>query len=168
MYAFVQIFASCSRRFEGNVARKLEFLCLLAQSRGFVTMRSLLEPLVGNGTKKDCPILTKPTDGDDNLLCKYTDWAYALFAVVALIIVGIPFVIFICYVHRKIQNNKRARGLTHSISHESSSQYPYQVGLRWKILNVRSKFQFPAINSIPGFDSSQYRSITIDLLCFAA
>lgn len=82
---------------------------------------------MGNGTTTRCPILTKLTDNNDNLLCEYTDWAYALFAVVALIIVGIPFVIFICYIHRKIQSKKRSRGLTHSISQESSSQFPYQV-----------------------------------------
>lgn len=90
-------------------------------------MRILLEYMVGNGTAPVCPLLTKPTDEDDSLGCEYNDWAYALFAVVAFIIVAIPFVAFICYVQRRIQTKKQARGLTPSISHDSTSPFPYQV-----------------------------------------
>lgn len=71
-----------------------------------------------------CPPLSIPNDTRDG--CKYSNWAYALFALVAIIIVGIPFVAFICYVHRKVKKKKEARGRTYSASLESSSPYPYQ------------------------------------------
>ena len=90
-------------------------------------MRISPECLACNQTKPDCPLLTKATDNDDSPGCEYNNWAYALFAVVAFIIVGIPFVAFICYLQRRIQTKKRARGFTRSVSHDSSSPYPYQV-----------------------------------------
>lgn len=91
-------------------------------------MTNLL-PLLANNTDTHCPPLTVPTVKDDVLGCAYTNWAYALFAAVALIIVAIPFVAFICYVQRRVKNKHRARVLAHSTSYESSGAYPYQVGL---------------------------------------
>lgn len=85
--------------------------------------------LLANNTDTHCPPLTVPTVKDDVLGCAYTNWAYALFAAVALIIVAIPFVAFICYVQRRVKNKHRARALAHSTSYESSGAYPYQVGL---------------------------------------
>ena len=86
-------------------------------------MRTLFQELVGNGTTPECPPLTRVTDKDDDIGCVYTNSAYALFALVGIIIVGIPFVTFICwiYVRRKAQQDRR---LTSSLS---SSPYPYQV-----------------------------------------
>lgn len=85
--------------------------------------------LLANETNTHCPPLTRRTFEDDLVGCAYTSWAYALFAAVALIIVAIPFVAFICYVQRRVKNKHRARALTHSTSYESSGAYPYQVGL---------------------------------------
>ena len=85
--------------------------------------------LLANKTDAHCPPLTKPTVKDDVLGCSYTNWAYAVFATVALIIAAIPFVAFICYVQRRVKNKHRARALAHSTSYESSGAYPYQVGL---------------------------------------
>ena len=85
--------------------------------------------LQANNTDAHCPPLTVPTVKDDGVGCVYTNWAYALFAAVALIIVAIPFVAFICYVQRRVKNKHRARALAHSTSYESSGAYPYQVGL---------------------------------------
>ena len=86
--------------------------------------------LLANNTDAHCPPLTVPTVKDDDVVgCVYTNWAYALFAAVALIIVAIPFVAFICYVQRRVKNKHRARALAHSTSYESSGAYPYQVGL---------------------------------------
>lgn len=82
--------------------------------------------LLANNTDAHCPPLTVPTVKDDVLGCAYTNWAYALFAAVALIIVAIPFVAFICYVQRRVKNKHRARVLAHSTSYESSGAYPYQ------------------------------------------
>ena len=87
-------------------------------------MRTLFQELAGNGTKTNCPPLTKATVRDDENGCAYTNYAYALFALVAIIIVGIPFVVFICYVHRKVKKKQQERRLTRS---SSSSPYPYQV-----------------------------------------
>lgn len=92
-------------------------------------MKILLQEVTGNGTTLNCPLLTRATDKDDGIGCEYNNWAYALFALVGIIIVGIPFVVFICYVHRKVKKKKEARRLarTCSASLESSSPYPYQV-----------------------------------------
>lgn len=91
-------------------------------------MKIFHQDLLGNRTLPDCPPLTDITEKDDTIGCAYTDGAYALVAIVALIIVGIPFVAFICYVHRRVQSKQRLRGRTHSTSRENSSPYPYQVG----------------------------------------
>lgn len=102
----------------------------MATDEDITTMRILFQRLVGNGTTVKCPMLLKPvTDIDDVVGCEYNNWAYALFALVALIIVGIPFVAVICYVHRRIRHKQRARprGLSHSASLDSSSACPYQV-----------------------------------------
>lgn len=96
--------------------------------QNLLSMNSFTLPLVGNSTTLNCPPLTQPTA--DGYACEYTTWAYALFAIVAIIIAGIPFVVFVCYVHRKVKKKKqeaRARGRGYSGSFESSSPYPYQV-----------------------------------------
>lgn len=85
--------------------------------------------LLTNRTNTRCPPLTRQTIKDDVVGCAYTDWAYAVFAAVALIIVAIPFVAFICYVQRRVKNKHRARALADSTSYESSGAYTYQVGL---------------------------------------
>ncbi|XP_022798269.1 uncharacterized protein LOC111336426 [Stylophora pistillata] len=72
----------------------------------------------GNTTVK-CPLLTKPTDQDDG--CTYNNWAYAIIAIVAFIIVGIPFIAFICCLQKKIRDRQSIRRLN-----ERSSPYPYQ------------------------------------------
>lgn len=95
--------------------------------QNLLSMNSFTLPLVGNSTTLNCPPLTQPTA--DGYACEYTTWAYALFAIVAIIIAGIPFVVFVCYVHRKVKKKKqeaRARGRGYSGSFESSSPYPYQ------------------------------------------
>ena len=90
-------------------------------------MKIFHQDLLGNRTH--CPPLTHVyTEKDDTMGCAYYEWVYALFALGSLIIVGIPFVAFICYVHRRIQSKQRLRRLTHSTSLENSSPYPYQVG----------------------------------------
>lgn len=91
-------------------------------------MKILLQQLTANGTTPNCPLLTRATDKDDDIGCVYNNWAYALFALVGIIIVGIPFVAFICYVHRKVKKKQEARRFarTCSTSLESSSPYPYQ------------------------------------------
>lgn len=105
----------------------------MATDEDITTMRILFQRLVGNGTTVtvNCPpMLLKPVTNNDGVVgCEYNNLAYALFALVTLIIVGIPFVAVICYVHRRIRHKQRARprGLSHSASLDSSSAYPYQV-----------------------------------------
>lgn len=91
-------------------------------------MNSFTLLLVGNSSTPTCSPLTQPTA--DGYGCEYTQWAYALFAIVAIIIAGIPFVVFVCYVHRKVKKKKQeawTRGRGYSGSFDSSSPYPYQV-----------------------------------------
>lgn len=91
------------------------------------TMNTFTTALEANDTISCPPLLRVTADGDG---CEYNEWAYAVFAIVAIIIAGIPFAAFVCYVHRKVKKKKqeaRARGRAYSASLESSSPYPYQV-----------------------------------------
>lgn len=90
------------------------------------TMNTFTTASEANDTIRCPPLLRATADGDG---CEYNDGAYAVFAIVAIIIAGIPFAAFVCYVHRKVKKKQeaRARGRAYSASLESSSPYPYQV-----------------------------------------
>ena len=92
-----------------------------------------MSKLLGDDGNLTCPILTKQvySEEDDAPGCAYSSLAYGLFAVIAIIIVGVPFVVFICYIHRKIRNKKRNNELASQLRPESSDPDTYQVCLHY-------------------------------------